>query len=344
MIPPASPLAPIQGTALQASYPTISVIIPTYNRVSRLRQVIAALEKQQYPPEAFEVIIVSDGSSDGTDAFLEAHRSLIRWRWLSQKNLGPAAARNAGVNVATGEFIVFIDDDVVPEVGLLAEHMRAHDEANREVAALGPLLTPQGFSMAPWVRWEQEMLMKQYDMLLRGDWQPSWRQFYTGNASVKRTHILAAGGFNESFRRAEDVDLACRLAAQGLDFVFTMRAAGQHYAERSYRSWLDAAYAYGRNDAIFTRDPNRDWLLSEVQREFRGRNSGTRMLVRACAGRPLLTSLVASVLKLSADAATLVHGDRIETAVYSALFNLRYYSGLLDELGAERLLFQDYSV
>jgi GT2 family glycosyltransferase len=306
-----------------------------------LRHVIGALEKQQYPPDAFEIIVVSDGSSDGTDAFLKTHRSSRRLRWFSQKNLGPAAARNAGVDKATGEFIVFIDDDVVPEVGLLAEHMRAHGEANREVAALGPLLTPEDFAMAPWVRWEQEMLMKQYSALLRGEWQPSWRQFYTGNASLKRAHILAAGGFNESFRRAEDVDLACRLAARGVDFVFTMKAAGMHYADRSYRSWLDAAYAYGRNDAIFSRDPNRKWLLPEVNRIFQGRHSMIRLLARSCGGRPLLTSLMVSALKLTADAATLVHGDRIESAAYSALFNLQYYNGLIGELKDWETLFRD---
>jgi GT2 family glycosyltransferase len=309
-----------------------------------LERVIGALEKQQYPPDAFEVIVVSDGSSDGTDAFLEAHRSPIRLRWFSQKNRGPAAARNAGVDNATGEFIVFIDDDVVPEVGLLAEHMRAHGEANREVAALGPLLTPEDFTMAPWVRWEQEMLMKQYKAMLRGEFQPSWRQFYTGNASLKRAHIHAAGGFDESFRRAEDVDLAIRLAARGLDFVFTMKAAGMHYADRSYRSWLDAAYAYGRNDAIFSRDPNRKWLLPEVRRNFQERHSMIRLLARSCGERPLLTALMLSGLKLTADAATLVHGNRMESAAYSALFNLQYYCGLVGELKGWEPLFRDIPV
>jgi glycosyltransferase involved in cell wall biosynthesis len=143
---------------VQAS-PHLSVVVPTYNRLGRLRHVIAALEQQAYPSDAYEVIIVSDGSTDGTHAYLEALRSKMRVRWFPQANRGPAAARNAGIQKADGEFIVFIDDDVVPDHQLLAEHARSHHEAGKDVVVLGPLLSPEGFEMAPWVRWEQEMLM-----------------------------------------------------------------------------------------------------------------------------------------------------------------------------------------
>jgi len=119
--------------------------------------VITALERQTYPSDAYEVIIVSDGSCDGTAAYLETLRSTMRLRWFQQVNRGPAAARNAGIQSADGEFIVFIDDDVVPEPQLLVEHARSHHEAGAagDVVVFGPMLTPKGFEMAPWVRWEQ---------------------------------------------------------------------------------------------------------------------------------------------------------------------------------------------
>jgi GT2 family glycosyltransferase len=265
----------------------------------------------------------------------------MRLRWFSQCNRGPAAARNAGIDKAVGDLIVFIDDDVVPDAELLAEHARAHCDANREVVVLGPLLTPGDFAMAPWVRWEQEMLMKQYKAMLRGEWQATARQFYTGNASLRRCHILTAGGFDENFRRAEDVELAYRLAALGLDFVFTMKAVGMHYAHRSYRSWLDAAYTYGRNDVIFARDRKQKWLLPTIRREFQDRNTMVRLLVRLCRERPWLASLMTHALKVTADAATLVHGGRVESAAYSGLFGLRYYTGLCDELEDPEFLFRD---
>jgi GT2 family glycosyltransferase len=272
---------------------------------------------------------------------LEALRSTMRLRWFPQANRGPAAARNAGIQKASGEFIVFIDDDVVPGPQLLGEHARSHHEAARDVVVLGPLLTPEGFEMAPWVRWEQEMLMKQYSAMLRGDWSATARQFYTGNASLRRSHILAAGGFDEGFRRAEDVELAYRLANMGLDFVFNLQAAGMHFAERSFRAWLDMAYTYGRNDVIFARDRNQKWLLSAIRQEFWDRHFLIRSLVRVCRGRSRPTWVASWALKLAADAATLLRASDMERLAYSGLFNLQYYTGLFNELDDAHFLFKD---
>jgi glycosyltransferase involved in cell wall biosynthesis len=303
--------------------------------------VITALEQQAYPSDAYEVIVVSDGSTDGTEAYLEEVSSTLQLRWFQQANRGPGAARNAGIQKAGGEFIVFIDDDVVPEPQLLGEHARSHNEAGQDVVVFGPMLTPEGFEMAPWVRWEQEMLMKQYRALLRGDWPATARQFYTGNASLRRSHILAAGGFDEGLRRAEDVELAYRLANRGLDFVFNMQAAGMHFAERSFRAWLDAAHTYGRNDVIFARDRNQKWLLPAVHQEFRDRHFLIRSLVRLCRGRSRLIWIAGSSLKFAADLATLLRATDIERFAYSGLFNLHYYNGLLDELDDVHFLFKD---
>lgn len=321
--------------------PFFSVVVPTYNRLGRLQHVITALEQQAYPAEAYEVIVVSDGSTDGTDAYLETYRGTMRLRWLPQVNKGPAAARNAGVQKAAGEYIVFVDDDVVPEPQLLEEHARSHHEAGRDVVVLGPLLTPEGFEMSPWVRWEQEMLMKQYKAMLRGDWQASARQFYTGNASLRRSHIMAAGGFDENFRRAEDVELAYRLANNGLEFVFNIRAAGMHFADRSFRAWLDAAYTYGRNDVIFARDRNQEWLLPTIRREFKERHYLIRSLVRVCSGRSRRTRIASTALKFAADAATFLRVGVLEQQAYSGLFNLQYYYGFLRELNDDPFLFKD---
>jgi GT2 family glycosyltransferase len=264
----------------------------------------------------------------------------MRLRWFAQPNREPAAARNAGIQKADGEFIVFIDDDVVPEPQLLGEHARSHREAARDVVVLGPLLTPEGFEMTPWVRWEQDMLMKQYSAMLRGDWSATARQFYTGNASLRRSHILSVGGFDEGFRRAEDVELAYRLADKGLDFLFNMQAEGMHFAERSFRAWLDAAYTYGRNDVIFARDRNQKWLLPKVRQEFQDRHTLIRLLVRLCRGRPRMSQIVISALKLTADAATLLRANNVARGVYSALFNLQYYNGLFEELDDVHFLFK----
>lgn len=313
--------------------PHVSVVVPTYNRLARLRHVISALEQQEFSGDDYEVIIVSDGSSDGTDDYLRERRSERNVRWFSQVNKGPAAARNFGVEKAEGELIVFIDDDVVAQPLLLAEHLQAHKAAECDAVVVGPLLSPEGFDMAPWIFWEQAMLMKQYKNLMSGVWQASPRQFYTGNASVRRSHILAVGGFDESFRRAEDVELAYRLANRGLKFVFNANAVGMHFAERSFNAWLDMARTYGRNDIIFARDRDQKWLLPTLATEFRERHILIRTLVCLCQRRPLLTSVAGRIIKAMADMATLVGAKGIEQRAYSGLFNLEYYSSLHRELG-----------
>ncbi len=212
----------------------VSIVIPTYNRIARLKQVIAAIERQTYPLENMEVIVVSDGCADGTDEYLTNIETPLNLRFLVQQNSGPAAARNNGFRSARGEDVLFIDDDVVPSPQLVAEHMRLH-AARPGLVVVGPMIAPPDFVHSPWVAWEQAMLEKQYAAMRRGDWAPTARQFYTGNTSLPRQMLINSGGFDERFRRAEDIELAYRLEKLGVEFFFSMEAVGYHYAERSFR-------------------------------------------------------------------------------------------------------------
>jgi GT2 family glycosyltransferase len=314
----------------------VSVILPTYNRLNRLKQVVSALENQTYPHTAFEVIVIADGCVDGTVEYLQMLKTPLRLTYIASENRGVAAARNRGIQEATGEYIVFIDDDVVPAAQLLAEHMRTHNEHPGELVVLGPMLTPSDFPMRPWVRWEQAMLVKQYTDMQTGRWQPTARQFYTGNASLARRHLVATGGFDETFRRAEDVELAYRLERRGVRFVFNPDAIGYHYAERSFRSWIEIPYTYGRNDVIFTRDRCQDWLLPTVIREFYTRNAFIRLMVRLCVGQPALSRSAYVWLKLISMLGQRLGHERLTQVAYSGLFNLRYYEGVADELGGRK--------
>ena len=94
----------------------LSVVIPTYNRLPILRQCLMALERQELalPIERFEVVLVDDGSTDDTVAWLQEHAaSLPHVRLICQDHGGPAAGRNRGVEHAEGDVIVFIDSDLV---------------------------------------------------------------------------------------------------------------------------------------------------------------------------------------------------------------------------------------
>jgi GT2 family glycosyltransferase len=258
---------------------------------------------------------------------------------VPQKNAGPAAARNNGFRQARGEYVLFIDDDVVPSPQLVAEHMRLQ-EGRSNLVVLGPMLSPPDFTLSPWVAWEQAMLEKQYAALQRGQWSASARQFYTGNTSLPRQALLESGGFDERFRRAEDIELAYRLEESGVEFMFTMAAVGHHYAERSLASWLQTPYAYGRHDVIFSRERH-EWLLEFTYEEFKDRNIMIRYLVRLCLDRPRTSEAVLAITKPIASLSYRAGGGgrRIAQAAYSAIFNLRYYQGLSDELGGRKSFF-----
>ena len=319
--------------------PRVSVVIPTFNRIERLKRVLTALERQDHSLDNFEVIVVSDGSSDGTNEYLHSLNKPLHLQAVTQSNQGVAAARNTGLQHTTGALILFIDDDVVPASRLISEHVRVHTEHADDVIVLGPMLTPDDFVMSSWVRWEQAMLAKQYQAMLSGKYAPSARQFYTGNTSLARAHLIAAGGFDTNFRRAEDVELAYRLAQRGLKFVFNPNAIGYHYAERSFRSWIEIPYTYGRNDVIFTRDRQQHWLLPEVLNEFRDRNTLVRLLVRVCLDRGTLSNSIVAWLRGISYLGNRLGIERLVQMAHSGMFNLRYYQGVAHELGGRRHFF-----
>lgn len=321
----------------------VSVVIPTYNRRDRLKRVLAALEQQCYALDRFEVVVVSDGSTDGTHTYLEELTTPLDLQVVVQPNRGVAAARNQGVAQAQGEMILFLDDDVVPAPTLITEHMQIHAGQEHNVVVLGPMLSPPDFAMSPWVRYEQAMLYKQYRAMQAGDWQPTPRQFYTGNASLARQHIIDIGGFDEHFHRAEDVELAYRLAARGLRFVFNADAVGYHYAERSLESWLAIPYAYGRNDIIFARDKGQTWVLSQMPREFNQRHVLIRQLVRLCSKQPWLSAPVLALLKRVVRIGQSLSSERLMQMAHSSMFNLRYYQGAADESGGQLFFLAEVS-
>jgi glycosyltransferase involved in cell wall biosynthesis/GT2 family glycosyltransferase len=322
------------------SVPAISVVIPTYNRREQLRGALVGLAGQTGLTEPPEVVVVSDGSSDGTDEFLQSPECPLPVVAVRQDNAGPAAARNRGIREATGDLVLFIDDDVVPAPDLLAAHLRHHvASGDDDTVVIGPMITPTDEVLSPWVRWEQDMLYKQYAAMERGEWEATARQFYTANASIARRHLVAAGGFDEAFRRAEDVELAYRLADRGLRFTFAKDAVVDHHAERSFVSWLDIAGQYGRNDVIFGRDLGQRWLLDSIATEFHGRHRLVRTLTRTCAPRPGLRRLMIGVLKGTTRAASALHLRPVAKLSLSALYNLAYYGGMADELGSgDRML------
>jgi GT2 family glycosyltransferase len=315
-----------------ASLPAVSLVIPTHNRAASLRMVLEALTQQTTPADQFEVVLVCDGCTDNSAAMAHALEVPYRLVILEQTpNQGPAAARNVGVQWASAPLILFIDDDVVPEPTLIAEHASLHQHDERLVV-IGPLLAPPGFRLNPWTRWEEAMLVKQYRDMEAGKWEPTPRQFYTGNASVRRAHILAVGGFNARFKRAEDVELAYRLKDYGLRFAFHPAAKGWHHALRSLHSWMNIATAYGQTDVMMYQS-GRLMTLQSMARDFHWRRPYLQRLSRFSVGHPHRVRLAVGGLLAAARLAGWTRLAQVAHAAYSAIFNLRYYQSVSQHLG-----------
>lgn len=317
--------------------PVVSVVMPTYNRLDRLRRALHALAAQTVDPEVFEVIVVSDGSTDGTDDFL-AGAAPLPVTSVRQDNAGPAAARNRGWREARGRIVLFLDDDVIASPGLIERHVRHHAD-DSDTVVIGPMLDAGAdFRYSPWVAWEQAMLHKQYGAMRRGDWAPSFRQFYTGNVSLPRTLLERSGGFDTFFLRAEDVELAFRLDALGVRWVFDETAEAFHFAERSLASWLATASAYGRNDIRFIRDHDHRWLVDGLAQDFANRNRLTRVLVLATLDRPRVAQWLIRAFIGAARVAGRVTNGVPTRQLLSAAYGMAYYRGAAEEIGDPREL------
>src|SRR5690348_12156172 len=124
-----------QSSILNPQSLYFSVVIPTYNRLGMLVRVLDALDGQIDAPP-FEVIVINDGSKDDTDRVISQRKGIT---FRTQENAGPGRARNHGVSLARGKFVIFIGDDTVPEPRFLAEHARVHRESGDDpmIACLG---------------------------------------------------------------------------------------------------------------------------------------------------------------------------------------------------------------
>jgi GT2 family glycosyltransferase len=166
-----------------------------------------------------------------------------------------------------------------------------------------------------------------------GEFTPTFRQFYTGNASISRRRLLDSGGFDVRYRRSEDVELAYRLAEAGLQFVFDPRAIGFHFADRSYDEWLQSARDYGANDVAFARDHGRLDVLPAVGHDFRHRHPVVRWAARACVAKRWFRPVFERTMKSTARAAEAVRMPALSQLAFSGVFNCAYYTGVADELG-----------
>ncbi len=203
----------------------VSVIIPTYNRKPILEKCLLALENQQSISEIenYEVVVVDDGSTDGTTSWLEKNpQNFPHVRLIEQVHGGPAEARNLGVNNSNGDVIVFIDSDLVVTSSFLASHISAlvrfwNSRGNRLCFTYGAVINTSNF---------QHPTSESHKLQ-----DNSWAYFATGNVAIDKDVLVRSGLFDTSFRLYgwEDLELGERLRQMSVELIKCPRAVGYHW-------------------------------------------------------------------------------------------------------------------
>jgi glycosyltransferase involved in cell wall biosynthesis len=247
----------------------ISVVIPTRNRLATLRKTLACLERQTYPSDQYEVIVVDDGSRDDTTNYLSRLAELGTLHYIHQHHRGPAAARNAGVRAARGEVVAFTDDDCLPDSHWLAALAESYtpDRSPRPVAVGGRIENvPDGHCLFSFYSLQGK----------RHQANNAEKPVYldTANASFQRSTFLTLGGFSEafSFASGEDLELGLRFTAAGYELHTNPQALVRHVGRTSLWGMVRQSFNRGRGDAV---------LMAEYPERFASPPSrGLRLRVR----------------------------------------------------------------
>lgn len=229
----------------------LSVIIPTYNRKDKLSKTLIALSDQEF--KDFEVIIVDDGSKDGTDDLIRTIDLPFSFKYLSQQNKGPATARNLGIRNASGELIFFTGDDITPSKNLLEELIKSYVKVNNDkVAVLGYTQWAPQIKMTPFRHY-----VSNYHFAyptISDDNNVDWGMFYTSNILINKEFLLDVGLFDEDFPFAayEDTELSYRLYRRGLKIIFNKNAVAYHDHEISFKDYQKTMINRGKAAVILT--------------------------------------------------------------------------------------------
>jgi len=221
----------------------ISVQICTYNRKNLIGKALEALFGQDYPKDKYEIVLVDDGSKDGTGEVVKSLDPPCKFTYIYQENAGLSTGRNQGIRAASGEIILFVDDDIMASETLLAEHMKIHREYDMAV-------------VRGWVNHvdDLEKPVKQPKFTMQ---DISTAFFWTSNVSVAKKYLEEAGMFDETFREYgwEDLELGLRLKSLGLILKYNRNAVVYHYKSRWKKSdlpkLLKQARSKGRTAVIF---------------------------------------------------------------------------------------------
>lgn len=206
----------------------VSIIISTYNRKLLLETCLRCLNAQDYPAGDFEVIVVDDGSTDGSADLVKNWSAPYALKCTTAgRQIGIGPARNFGVSAASGDIIIFLDDDAFAPPWYVSEHVKSHRDASGPVYVSGPAIYVRGQAAI------EHPPLTSLKIRLQ-----AWLDFYGApflgaNASCPREAFLRLGGFDTRFGRAygfQDGEMGVRFQLNGVTGLRNRRAYVLHHS------------------------------------------------------------------------------------------------------------------
>jgi glycosyltransferase involved in cell wall biosynthesis/peptidoglycan/xylan/chitin deacetylase (PgdA/CDA1 family) len=320
----------------------VSVVIPTYQRRDLVVRAVQELGRQSTDPSAYEVIVVVDGSTDGTTQALRKLNTPMRLTVLEQSNRGRPSALNVGASSAAGDVLLFLDDDMVADPRMIEEHLRSYGElrADAVLGALAHDVESPGNVLSDevrrWIEQDFEEARSSHELI-----DPAHPRFIGGQFSVKRSLFENVGGFQTSFNRGRlfgnhDLDLNLRLQAEGARVAFNGKALSTHTYVHGYRAIWRIFELMGRSDVAFDRKfPER-----QPRKTRPVPPAGTRkgMLARSTLHHPSLASAVVAPMGLLARPLVDRGGrDPVTRRIGYVTLTHRYWFGVAMEGGGHDL-------
>jgi glycosyltransferase involved in cell wall biosynthesis/peptidoglycan/xylan/chitin deacetylase (PgdA/CDA1 family) len=306
------------------AWPPFSIVVPTYQRRDVVCDTVRALCRIDYAGP-IEIILVVDGSTDGTAAALMQLQCPWPLRVIKQSNCGASAARNRGAAVAVNDVILFLDDDMIVDPKLVKEHARLHREGADAVVGDTPIDpdSPAGFLPESVARWIASTSVKS---------PLSPFDVFSGQLSVRRSVFEALGGFDTAFTAAaafgnEDADFGVRLLARH-DVRHNPAAISRQYYMVTPRQFMERAPRAVAADVHFVR--KHPQLARELFERKGFSRPLTRFVYRPLARVPLLPGLITQLAVWVADFAlkSAFRSSRMVAQFFSGARSLAYWSAL----------------
>ena len=265
---------------------SVSIIVITYNGANKIANLFRALEGQSVLD--FELIVVVDGSTDNTREVIQSYSGKFKnFHVFFQQNCGRASSRNFGARHASGDVLIFYDDDMVPYSDSVARHIDFHCIRSRAIVSGNAI---ESFD-------KQKTDFQNYKAALTKKWTLKYHEginvlnydnlfLSSANMSIRRREFNELKGFQEALSDGEDIELALRAKEIDIDVCFDKSNNAVHLDFVTCKGYITRLRQYARaNRAI------REMHTSYVRGDGKEGNLSKRLVYRLAA-MPFMVSLI----------------------------------------------------